>query len=94
MSSLPTFLIPRDLPPLEEVEPSPMKDDLAVMLDELEAEVQDPLKPIAQRLRALSAEHLWKMCDHMGKPELPKTLVNWAISYLDETPMPKEERRV
>lgn len=69
--------------------PAPYSPDLGT----LEKGIDDPLWPIAQLIRALPTEYLWRLCEEMGKPDMAKPLVQWSISHIDGTPMPKEERR-
>ncbi len=100
---LPDFLKPKEIEPAQNGadlygrrmdEPASIEDhSFEPDLVELAAQAQDPLRSIAAQIRALPAELLWKLCDHMEKPEMAKTLVQWAISYLDGTEMPKEGRR-
>ena len=62
-------------------------------LKALEKALNDPLETVARQLRALTLEQITVMCKGMNKPEMRDTLVQWAVSYLDGTEMPKDERR-
>ena len=62
-------------------------------LKAVEKALNDPLETVARQLRALTLEQITVMCKGMNKPEMRDTLVQWAISYLDGTEMPKDERR-
>jgi len=67
----------------------PTVDDLREMTEALD----DPLKVVARKLRALTLEHITTMCSAMGKPDMRDTLVKWAVAYLDGTAMPEERER-
>ncbi|SRR5258707_15282473 len=67
----------------------PTMDDLKEMVESMD----DPLKVVARKLRALTLEHITTMCVAMGKPDMRDTLVRWAVAYLDGTPMPEEKER-
>ena len=68
----------------------PTVDDLREMTEALD----DPLKVVARRIRALTLEHITTMCVAMGKPDMRDTLVKWAVAYLDGTPFEEKERRL
>jgi hypothetical protein len=68
----------------------PTVDDLKEMVDALD----DPLRVVARRIRALTLEHITTMCSAMGKPDMRDTLVKWAVAYLDGTPFEEKERRL
>jgi hypothetical protein len=72
-----------------DIEGLPTLDDLKEMAEALD----DPLKVVARRIRALTLEHITTMCSAMGKPDMRDTLVKWAVAYLDGTPMPEDKER-
>jgi len=65
----------------------------ALSLAALSEATDDPLKNLAQLIRALTLEHITTMCSAMGKPDMRDTLVKWAAAYLDGTAMPEEKER-
>jgi hypothetical protein len=71
----------------------PTVDDIRAM-DDLVVALDDPLKVVARRIRALTLEHITTMCSAMGKPDMRDTLVRWAVAYLDGTPFEEKERRL
>ena len=73
--------------------PDEPPDELSLALRKQAEAAADPLREVARQLRALTLEHITSMCKAMGKPEMRDTLVQWAISYLDGTEMPKDDRR-
>jgi hypothetical protein len=71
-------------------------EPFAIDEDRFARALEDPLRAHAISLRALPAEHLFRMCDTLGVPDLERKLVNWAIAYIsgEEVIPPKGGRRV
>jgi hypothetical protein len=67
-----------ELPHLHEVSAEPYQEPPD---DHFMKAIEDPLHNFALALRALPPEHLFRMCDALGDPELDRKLIAWAVAY-------------
>jgi hypothetical protein len=65
-----------------------------VRLALLDEALNNPETVIARIIRGFTLEQITTLCRAMGNPNLRDTLVNWAVSHLDGTPLPEEKKRV
>ena len=68
------------------------QEPISQILGDLEAELKDPLRVIAERILRLTFEEAMKMADGMHKPEMAAHLTKWARCYVDGVEMPEEVR--
>jgi hypothetical protein len=68
------------------------QERISQILVDLEAELKDPLRVIAERILRLTFEQAMKMADGMHKPEMAAHLTKWARCYVDGVEMPEEVR--
>jgi hypothetical protein len=101
--TLPGFLRPVSLQPAQVQELTPQerkeryyegervqREQMSQVLVDLDAELNDPLRAIAERILRLTFEQATRMADGMNKPEMAGHLTRWARCYVDGVEMPKE----
>jgi hypothetical protein len=67
------------------------REKISQVLVELDAELKDPLRAIAERILRLTFEEAMRMAETMGKPEMAAHLTRWARCYVDGAEMPARE---
>jgi hypothetical protein len=67
------------------------QEQISQVLVDLDAELNDPLRAIAERILLLTFEQAMRMADGMNKPEMAVHLARWARCYVDRIEMPNEE---
>jgi hypothetical protein len=64
------------------------QEKVSQVLIELDAELKDPLRAIAERILRLTFEEAMRMAEGMHKPEIAAPLTRWARCYVDGVEMP------
>jgi hypothetical protein len=64
------------------------QEKISQILSELDAELEDPLRAIAERILRLTFEEATKMAESMHKPDMAGHLTRWARCYVDGVEMP------
>jgi hypothetical protein len=64
------------------------QEKISQVLVELDAELKDPLRAIAERILRLTFEDAMKMAEGMHKPDMAGHLTRWARCYIDGVEMP------
>jgi hypothetical protein len=64
------------------------QEKISQIFSELDAELKDPLRGIAERILRLTFEEATKMAEGMHKPDMAGHLTRWARCYVDGVEMP------